>query len=169
MNLNRVILVGRLTQDPVIKTTATGQAVCNFGLATNRIWTDQNNQKQEKTDFHNIVLWQKLAEIASQYLRKGNLVLIEGRIQTRSWQDSTGNKRYKTEIVVENMQLAPKTTSKASFQQQDQEQQKQEQQKQEQNIPIIEENTPPPQNPSPENKPENQEGDQEIDVRSIPF
>ena len=160
MNLNRVILVGRLTQDPAIKTTATGQTVCNFGLATNRIWTDQNNQKQEKTDFHNIVLWQKLAEIASQYLRKGNLVLIEGRIQTRSWQDSTGNKRYKTEIVVENMQLAPRTTSKANFQQQEQQQQqqKQQEQEQEQDIPVIE-----------ENKPENQEGDQEIDVRSIPF
>lgn len=159
MNLNRVILVGRLTQDPAIKTTVTGQTVCNFGLATNRIWTDQNNQKQEKTDFHNIVLWQKLAEIASQYLRKGNLVLIEGRIQTRSWQDSTGNKRYKTEIVVENMQLAPRTTSKASFQQQEQQQQEQKQeQEQEQDIPVIE-----------ENKPENQEGDQEIDVKSIPF
>ena len=149
MNLNKVILVGRLTNDPNLRTTPTGQAVCSFGLATNRIWTDKNNQKQEKTEFHNIVLWQKLAETASQYLKKGNLVLIEGRIQTRSWQDQNGNKRYRTEIVAENMQLAPKTMPQANPQQPPQEQQK----PLEEDIPIIEEN----------------QDDKEIDVKDIPL
>jgi len=149
MNLNKVILVGRLTNDPNLRTTSTGQTVCSFGLATNRIWTDKNNQKQEKTEFHNIVLWQKLAETASQYLKKGNLVLIEGRIQTRSWQDQNGNKRYRTEIVAENMQLAPKTMPQANPQQPPQEQQK----PLEEDIPIIEEN----------------QDDKEIDVKDIPL
>jgi len=150
MNLNKVILVGRLTNDPNLRTTPTGQAVCSFGLATNRIWTDKNNQKQEKTEFHNIVLWQKLAETASQYLKKGSLVLIEGRIQTRSWQDQNGNKRYRTEIVAENMQLAPKTMSQANPQQQPPQKQ---QEPPEEDIPIIEEN----------------QDDKEIDVKDIPL
>jgi len=142
MNLNKVILVGRLTQDPQIRTTPSGQTVGSFGLATNRFWTNQTtNQREEKADFHNIVLWGKLAEIASQYLKKGGLLLVEGRIQTRSWQDPSGNKKYKTEIIAENIQLppksmAPQTTSKSD---------------QPENIPIIEE----------DNK--------EIDVRDIPL
>ena len=112
MNLNKVFLVGRLTKDPETKTIPSGHMVCSFGLATNRVWTDrQTNQKQEKTEFHNIVLWRKLAEIASQYLRKGSLVLIEGRIQTRSWEDQTGTRKYKTEVIAENIQLAPKSLS----------------------------------------------------------
>ena len=112
MNLNKVILIGRLTKDPETKTIPSGHMVCSFGLATNRVWTDrQTSQKQEKAEFHNIVLWRKLAEIASQYLRKGSLVLIEGRIQTRSWEDQTGNRKYRTEIVAENIQLAPKSFS----------------------------------------------------------
>jgi single-strand DNA-binding protein len=110
MNLNKVFLIGRLTQDPEIRTTPTGQLVCTFGLATNRIWSDQETkQKQEKTEYHNIVLWRKLAEIASQYLTKGSLVLIEGRIQTRSWQDASGSKKYKTEIIAENIQMGPRS------------------------------------------------------------
>ena len=109
MNLNKVFLIGRLTQDPEIRTTSSGQNVCSFGLATNRIWVDrETSQKQEKTEYHNIVLWRRLAEIASQYLTKGSLVLIEGRLQTRSWQDSSGNKRYKTEVIGENIQLGPR-------------------------------------------------------------
>ena len=112
MNLNKVILIGRLTKDPETKTIPSGHMVCSFGLATNRVWTDrQTNQKQEKAEFHNIVLWRKLAEIASQYLRKGSLVLIEGRIQTRSWEDQTGNRKYRTEIIAENIQLAPRSLS----------------------------------------------------------
>ena len=153
MNLNKVILVGRLTQDPNLKTTPSGQSVCSFGLATNRVWTDKSNQKQEKAEFHNIVLWQKLAEVASQYLKKGNLVLIEGRIQTRSWQDQEGNKRYKTEIVAENMQLAPRNTPGANFRQQKQQSEQSRNQVPEENIPVIEEN----------------QEEKEIDVKDIPL
>lgn len=112
MNFNKVILIGRLTKDPETKTIPSGHMVCSFGLATNRVWTDrQTNQKQEKVEFHNIVLWRKLAEIASQYLRKGSLVLIEGRIQTRSWEDQSGNRKYRTEVIAENIQLAPRSFS----------------------------------------------------------
>ena len=117
MNLNKVILIGRLTNDPEAKTIPSGQTVCSFGLATNRVWTNQETkQKEEKTEFHNIVLWRRLAEIASQYLSKGSLVLIEGRVQTRSWQDQTGNKRYRTEIVGDNIQLGPKAFSQSNSQ-----------------------------------------------------
>lgn len=95
-----------------MRSTASGQAVCNFGLATNRVWTDRaTGQKKEETEFHNIVAWRRLAEIASQYLSKGSLVLVEGRVRTRSWEDSSGNKRYRTEVIARNMQLAPKSLS----------------------------------------------------------
>ncbi len=113
MNLNKVILVGRLTRDPEIKSLSSGQQVASFGLATGRFFTDKSGQKQQQTEFHNIVLWRRLAEIASQFLTKGSLVLIEGRIQTRSWQDAAGNKRYRTEIIGERLQLGPRTAGKA--------------------------------------------------------
>jgi len=112
VNLNKVILVGRVVNDPELRTIPSGQPVCSFRLATNVIWTNSSGQKQEKTDFHNIVLWRRLAEIASQYLTKGSLVMIEGRIQTRSWQDQSGNKRFRTEIVGQRMQLGPKAAGK---------------------------------------------------------
>lgn len=109
MNLNKVILVGRLTRDPEMRTIPSGHSVCNFGLATNRVWNDrESGQKREETEFHNIVLWRRLAEIASQFLTKGSMVLIEGRLQTRSWEDQAGNKRYRTEVVADSMQLGPK-------------------------------------------------------------
>ncbi len=137
MNLNKVILIGRLTRDPETKTIPSGHMVCSFGLATNRVWTDrQTNQKQEKAEFHNIVLWRKLAEIASQYLRKGSLVLIEGRIQTRSWEDQTGNRKYRTEIIAENIQLAPRSLSPNLSPMKQNPSQSQERQE---DIPIIEE------------------------------
>ncbi len=103
MNLNKVFLVGRLTKDPQTKSLPSGQQVANFGLATDRFYFDKNKQKQQQTEFHNIVMFGKLAEIASQYLIKGSLVLIEGRLQTRSWQDSAGTKRSTTENVNERM------------------------------------------------------------------
>ena len=109
MNLNKAFLIGRLVSDPETRTTPTGQTVCSFRMATNRVWTDKTtSQKQEKTEYHNIVLWRRLAEIASQFLTKGSLALIEGRIQTRSWQDTSGNKRYRTEIIGERLQLGPR-------------------------------------------------------------
>lgn len=109
MNFNRVILIGNVAAAPELRNTPTGKAVCNFRMATNRIWKDQAGQQQKETEFHTIVAWGRLAEIASQYLLKGALVMIEGRIRTRSWQDQSGNKRYRTEIIAENMQLGPKS------------------------------------------------------------
>jgi len=113
MNLNKVFLIGRLTANPQTKSLPSGQQVCNFGLATDRYFVDKSGQKQQQTDFHNIVLFGRLAEIASQYLTKGSLVFIEGRIRTRNWQDGAGNKRYRTEIVAERIQLGPRAAGKA--------------------------------------------------------
>lgn len=115
MNLNKVILVGRLTRDPEMRSTSSGQSVCTLGLATNRVWNDKaSGQKKEETEYHNIVLWRRLAEIASQYLTKGSMVLIEGRLQTRSWEDSSGNKRSRTEIVARSMQLGPRRAGESN-------------------------------------------------------
>jgi single-strand DNA-binding protein len=114
MNLNKAILVGRLTQDPQSRALPSGQSVTSFGLATSRFYTDKNGEKKQQTEFHNIVMFGKLAEIASQYLTKGSLTLIEGRIQTRSWQDSSGNQRQRTEIIAERLQLGPKSAGKVT-------------------------------------------------------
>ncbi len=105
MNVNKVILVGRLTRDPEIRSTSSGQTVASVGLATNNYWTDKNGQKQERTEFHNIVLWGRLAEIAGQYLTKGQEAYFEGRLQTRTYTGKDGAERRSTEVVAENMQL----------------------------------------------------------------
>ncbi len=112
MNLNKALLIGRLTADPQTKNLPSGTQVCNFGLATDRYFTDKSGQKQKQTDFHNIVAFGKLAEIISQYLTKGGLVFIEGRIRTRSWEDASGQKKYRTEIIAERIQLGPRATGK---------------------------------------------------------
>ncbi len=104
--LNKVMLIGNLGRDPEIRTTPSGQPVANFTLATNRRWTDRDGNRQEQTEWHRVVCWGKQAEIAGQYLRKGKQVYVEGRLQTRSWEDRTsGEKRYATEIVCENFQM----------------------------------------------------------------
>lgn len=103
MNLNRAMIIGNLTRDPEVKTTPSGQNVASFSVATNRVWTNAQGQKQEAVEYHNIVAWGKLAEICGQYLNKGKKIYIEGRLQTRDWQGQDGVKRYKTEIVAENM------------------------------------------------------------------
>ncbi|MBI2057487.1 MAG: single-stranded DNA-binding protein [Candidatus Yanofskybacteria bacterium] len=113
MNLNRVILVGRLAADPESRTTPTGQEVVSIRMATNRVWTDQAGQKQEQAEFHSVTLWGRLAQIASQYLKKGGLVMIEGRLQTRSWTGQDNLKRYKTEVVAENLQLGPRSANES--------------------------------------------------------
>ncbi len=105
MNVNKAILVGRLTRDPDVRTTQNGQTVTNFGLATSHTWSDKTGQRQEKTEFHNIVLWGRLAEIAGQYLAKGSEAYIEGRLQSRTYTAKDGTERHITEIVAENMQL----------------------------------------------------------------
>jgi len=145
MNLNKVIVVGRLVSDPEMRSTPSGQTVCNFRLATNRIWTDQKTgQKQQTTEYHNVILWRRLAEIASQFLTKGSLALIEGRLQTRSWQDSAGNKRYRTEIVGQTLQLGPRAAAKI--------------------IPAEKEGEIPS-----EEIPVVEEGEEEINIEDIPF
>jgi len=108
MNLNKVFILGNLTRDPELRQTPSGQNVTSFGVATNRMWTDKSGVKQNQTEFHNVVLWGRLAEIAHQYLAKGRLVLIEGRLNTRTWEDQSGQKRNRTEIIAENMQLGPR-------------------------------------------------------------
>lgn len=110
MNLNKAFLIGRLTRDPESRTLPSGQSVSNFGLATNRVWVNpENHEKQEQTEFHNIVAFGKLADICNQYLVKGSLILVEGRIQTRNWQDQNGGTKYRTEVVVEKLQMGPKS------------------------------------------------------------
>jgi single-strand DNA-binding protein len=144
MNFNKVIVVGNLASDPESRTTPSGQQVCNFRIATNRVWKDRNTGEQQKeTEFHTVVAWGKLADIASRFLTKGGLAMIEGRLRTRSWQDQTGNKRFRTEIVAETLQLGPKGVKSSSGEEpasggKD-------------NIPVIE------------------EGNDEIDVKDIPF
>ncbi|OGY86766.1 MAG: hypothetical protein A2319_00925 [Candidatus Kerfeldbacteria bacterium RIFOXYB2_FULL_38_14] len=104
MDLNKVMLIGRLTRDPEVKTIPSGQTVANFSVATGRKWKDQQSGEQkEQTEFHNVVVWRRLAEICGQYLKKGSQVYLEGHLQTRSWDDPAGNKRYRTEVVVDNM------------------------------------------------------------------
>jgi single-strand DNA-binding protein len=103
MDLNRATLLGRLTRDPEIRSTPSGQSVATIGVATGRVWTDQSGVKQERTEFHNCVLWGKLADIAGQYLSKGRRVYLEGRLETKDWAGQDGVKRYRTEIIVENM------------------------------------------------------------------
>jgi len=103
--VNKVILLGRLGQDPELRYTPSGAAVTTCSLATNEVWKDQDGNKKEKTDWHRVVLWRKQAELAGEYLKKGSKVYMEGKLQTRSWDDKDGNKRYTTEIVVDRMEF----------------------------------------------------------------
>ncbi|MDD5039684.1 MAG: single-stranded DNA-binding protein [Patescibacteria group bacterium] len=103
MNLNKVMLIGNVTRDPEVRTTPTGQNVATIGIATNRRWKNQSGQQQDQVEYHTVVAWRRLAEIVGQYLKKGSKVYIEGRLQTRSWDDQSGVKRYRTEIIAENM------------------------------------------------------------------
>ena len=154
MNFNKAIVLGRLTKDPDSRTLPSGQPVVNFSIATNRVLKDQSGNKKELVEFHNIVVFGKLADICSRYLAKGGLVLIEGRIQTRSWQGQDGVKRYRTEIVAENMQMGPRSGSTEDSSR------PQAQAPAEEEIPIIEtEELPSAQE-------ENEEG---VNVKDIPF
>lgn len=111
MNLNKVFISGRLTADPELRTTPGGAHVASFGVATNRVWTDRNNQRKEETEFHNVVAWGKQAEVVSQFSRKGALILVEGRLQTRSWEGKDGQTRRTTEIIAERIQLGPRAAA----------------------------------------------------------
>ena len=145
MNLNKVFLLGNLTFDPEIRTTPNGKMVCSFRVATNRIWIDkQTGEKKQLTEYHRVVTWGRLAEIASQYLKKGRLVFVEGRLVTRSWEDANGVKKSRTEIVAERLQLGPKKATQAELKETSS------QEPIEEEIPIIEE-------------------DENINIEEIPF
>lgn len=105
MGVNKVLAIGNLGRDPELKYTPVGQPVCTFSIAVSEKWTDKSGQKQEKTEWLNIVVWGKMGENASKYLSKGRPVFIEGKISTRTWDDKDGTKRYRTEIVASNVQF----------------------------------------------------------------
>ncbi len=110
MYLNKVFLIGNLTRDPELKALPNGNKVASISLATNRVWKDQSGTRQENTEYHNVVAFGRSAENLAQYARKGSSLYVEGRIQTRSWDDAaTGSKKYRTEIVLETFQFGPKT------------------------------------------------------------
>lgn len=109
MNVNKAIVMGNLTRDPETRTLPSGQTVTSYSLATNRFWTDrESGEKKKQVEYHNIIAWGRLGEISQQFLKKGSLVYIEGRLQTKNWQDPQGNKRTRTEIVAEMLQLGPR-------------------------------------------------------------
>lgn len=108
MNVNKVILVGRLTRDPEVKTTPSGQTVATIGIATGRTWTDKQGQKQEKTEFHNVIMWGRTAEVAGQYLVKGQEIFVEGRLESRRYTGKDGVERKVTDIVTESFQFGSK-------------------------------------------------------------
>ena len=106
MYLNKVILIGNLTRDPELRSLPSGAKVCSFSIATNRVWKDKSGTRQESVDYHNVVVFGRQAETVAQYMKKGSSILVEGRMQTRSWEDkNTGEKKYRTEVVVDNFQF----------------------------------------------------------------
>ena len=115
-SVNKVILVGNLGRDPEVRYMPNGDAVANYSIATTETWKDKNGMRQEKTEWHNIVMYRRLAEIAGEYLKKGSSVYIEGRLQTRKWQDKQGNDRYTTEIVADQLQMLGGRNSNAAGQ-----------------------------------------------------
>ena len=109
MYLNKAMIIGNLTRDPEVRALPSGAKVCSISVATNRVWKDKNGARQEAVDYHNVVVFGRQAETVSQYLRKGASVLVEGRIQTRSWDDKDGQKKYRTEIVADRVQFGPRS------------------------------------------------------------
>ena len=103
--VNKVILLGHICQDPEVRYMPNGNAVANFSLATSENWKDQQGQPQERTEFHRLTMYRRLAEIAGEYLKKGSQIYVEGKLQTRKWQDQQGNDQYTTEVIVDNMQM----------------------------------------------------------------
>jgi len=153
MNFNKAIVIGRVTKDPEIRTTPNGQSVASLSIATNRVWNSNSGEKQEKTEFHNIVAWGKLAEICGQYLTKGQEVMFEGRMETRTWDGQDGVKRSRTEIIAENMQMGAKSKGGSSS---------------DYSSPKKEESTASTQGPKPEPAAGGNE-EEEIRIEDIPF
>lgn len=179
MNLNKVFVLGNVTRDPEVRAMPSGQQVCSFGMASNRFYTDSAGQKKQDAEFHNIVTFGKLADVASKYIAKGSLVLIEGRIKTSSWQGGDGIKKYKTEIIAESLQLGPRPQGMgAQMAGQNtrpaysppQNTQPQNNMPKVEEIPIIEENAPVNFNTEDSKSfTEEEKKSDEIDVRDIPF
>src|SRR3989344_5552226 len=115
MNLNKVLIIGRVTADPQLRNTPAGASVTTFGVASNRVWQGKNGQKQEEVEFHSVVAWGRQAEIASQFLVKGALVYVEGRLRTRTWQDKQSQNHKTTEIICERLQLGPRAAELESL------------------------------------------------------
>jgi single-strand DNA-binding protein len=109
MYLNKAMVIGNLTRDPETKALPSGIKVCNFSVATNRTWKDKDGSKKESTEFHNIVVFGRQAEIVQQYMKKGSSIMVEGRLQTRSW-DADGGKKYRTEIIADTIQFGPRAS-----------------------------------------------------------
>ena len=153
-SLNRAQIIGNVTKAPDVR-SAGGQKVATFGVATNFSWKDQSGQKKEKVEFHNIVTWRKLAEICELYLKKGTKVYIEGRIQTRDWQGEDGVKRYKTEIIADNMIMLDKkgATSDSGFTP----------------MPVESATAREPGSVKSSAKPESQPVEEEVSIDDLPF
>lgn len=180
MNLNKVFLIGRLAADPESRTTQSGQTVVTVRLATNRVWNNRaTGEKQEQVEFHTVIAWAGLADIITKYLRKGQLAFFEGRLQTRSWQGQDGVKRYRTEIIADNMQLGPKAMgiSAGSYQQNNQVPRTPSYAKasegtsanasvKEEDIPVINEDAPVTSDPIIS---DSDIEEKEIDLKDIPF
>ena len=169
MNLNKAFLIGRLAADPESRITPGGQTVVTLRIATNRVWNNKTTgEKQEQVEFHTVVAWGNLAEIISKYLRKGQLAFFEGRLQTRSLQGQDGIKRYRTEIVAENMQLGPKAAGAGGIQTAPPKTKQPETapQVKEEEIPVIDEDAPVSSDPVVS---EDEIEEKEIDLKDIPF
>ena len=159
MNLNKVFILGNVVADPEARMTPSGTAVANFRVATNRVFKDKAGNKQEQAEFHAVVAWGRQAEIVREYLKRGRLVLVEGRLQTRSWDGQDGQKRWKTEIISEHIQLGPRPAgggapSAAPTQPENNATTKSD------DIPVIEEDSP---------MTFEEETNKEIDPKEIPF
>lgn len=115
MYLNKAMVIGNLTRDPEVRSLPSGVKVASFSVATNRVWKDKNGAKQENVDYHNVVVFGKQADIVSQYMKKGSSILVEGRMQTRSWEDQGGQKKYRTEIIADRIQFGPRKEGASSF------------------------------------------------------
>lgn len=154
MNLNKVFLIGNITKDIELKSTPSGNTVASFGLATNRTWKGKDGQKQEQATFHNIVAWGKTAEIIKQYCVKGSMIMVEGRIDNRTYDKKDGTKGYVSEVIVENFQFGPKSagsfTGSSNFNSQPQQPKTNKKEMEEEDIPVIEDG-------------------EEIDIKDIPF
>lgn len=159
MDVNRATIVGRLTRDPESRVTPNGVNVTSFSVATNFVYKNQSGEKVEQVEYHNVVAWRKLAEIAAQYLHRGQRVLIEGRLQTRSWEANDGSKRQRTEIVADNLIMLDRAGSAGQGGQQANDAQP----AQSEETPTIQAESPIPQTSNP--KP----GSDDISVEDIPF